>query len=297
MGMHREAELAYKWLASSQRADGAWASAYIDGTVTDPTLDANFCAYVATGVWHHYIATGDDFFARSIWSVVDRAIGFVVDMQAPDGSIYWARDEGYKTWPGSLLTSSSCIHLSLRCAITLAAELGHDRPDWELALGMLGTAIRRGVGFERRDRYSMDWYYPVLGGALRGQPARRRLEERWELFVIDGRGARCVSDRPWVTTGETCELILACAVAGMEQEARDLFRWVHLLRDADGLYWTGANYPGGERWPDEKTTWSAGSVLLAADALHGDGPTARFFYGDSLVPLQNFGDDLRPAST
>ena len=36
---------------------------------------------------------------------------------------------------GALLTGSSSIHASIRCAIAIAERLGHERPDWELSLG------------------------------------------------------------------------------------------------------------------------------------------------------------------
>ena len=36
-----------------------------------------------------------------------------------------------------------------------------------------------------------------------------RLDERHDAFVMDGRGVRCVGDRPWVTVAETCECALA----------------------------------------------------------------------------------------
>ena len=53
----------------------------------------------------------------------------------------------------------------------------------------------------------MDWYYPVLGGALRGAAAAERLARGWDTFVVPGLGVRCVSDQPWVTVAETCELV------------------------------------------------------------------------------------------
>ena len=42
----------------------------------------------------------------------------------------------------------------------------------------------------------MDWYYPVLAGALDRAAASDRIDERWSEFVIDSGGVRCVSDRP-----------------------------------------------------------------------------------------------------
>src|SRR5438105_7933983 len=58
-GLHAAAGRAYEWLAASQRQDGSWAMCYRDGTAVDPAADANFCAYVAAGAWHHHLATGD----------------------------------------------------------------------------------------------------------------------------------------------------------------------------------------------------------------------------------------------
>ena len=58
-GRRAEAERAYQWLAESQLPDGSWHHYYVDGGVEDPKFDANVCAYPATGVWHHFVATGD----------------------------------------------------------------------------------------------------------------------------------------------------------------------------------------------------------------------------------------------
>ena len=35
----------------------------------------------------------------------------------------------------------------------------------------------------------------------------------------------------------------------------------------DGSWWTGYVFTGDAYWPDEKPTWTAGAVLLAADTL------------------------------
>ncbi|HEV2757506.1 MAG TPA: prenyltransferase [Actinomycetota bacterium] len=276
---HDAAAAAYRWLAAAQRPDGSWAAAYRDGIVEDATLDANFCAYAAAGVWHHYTATRDVDFLAALLPVVDRAMGFVLRLQMAGGAIAWARDAAYRPWPGALLTSSSCIHLSLGCALAAAAELGLERLEWELARSALADAVAAGpAGFEEKGRFSMDWYYPVLGGVLAGAPARAHLAARWDEFVVDGRGVRCVSDRPWVTTGETCELVLALEAAGEWDRAAALFAWVQHLRCPSGDYWTGATWPEDVVWPRETTTWGAGAVLLAADALDGTSATSAFFH-------------------
>ena len=273
-----EAERAYRWLQFTQRRGGAWPASVRAGKIQDATLDANFCAYVAAGVWHHWLATGDETFVAELWPVVERAIDFVLDLQAPDGSVAWARDGSYQPWQGALLTSSSCIHLSLDCAISLAELTGNERPDWELSLTNLADAVAlRPESFEDKSQFSMDWYYPVLGGVLRDGAGRTRIDERWSDFVVEGLGSRCVSDQPWITTAETCELALALDALGRNDEARWLFDWVDHLRCGDGAYWTGATFPDGTRWPVEQTTWSAAAVVLVYDALCGTGATSGFF--------------------
>ena len=113
----------------------------------------------------------------------------------------------------------------------------------------------------------MDWYYPVLGGAVTGPAARDRLAADWDRFVVPGLGARCVADRPWVTGAETCELALALAAAGQTDAALEQVAAMQHLRDDDGSYWTGLVFADGVRWPVERTTWTAAAVVLAADAI------------------------------
>src|SRR5258708_18796154 len=56
-GRHHAVERAYGWLRATQRDDGSWPSYVIADAVTDPTVDANFCAYLAAGLWHHTVLT------------------------------------------------------------------------------------------------------------------------------------------------------------------------------------------------------------------------------------------------
>jgi hypothetical protein len=283
-GLRREAEHAYEWLAQRQRADGEWASYYhADGErVKDPNVDSNLCAYVAVGVWQHWRETGDRAFLDRMWPVVERAIRFVLDLQADSGAIWWARNAVGEPWDEALLTGSSSIHMSLRAALATAAEMGEDRPRWRAALVRLREALRhRPEAFGSRERWAMDWYYPILGGAVRGPAAARRLGAKWELFVVEGRGVRCVHDRPWVTAAETCELVMTLTAVGQHRQARQLFDWVQFLRADDGAYWEGWVWPEDVLWPDRTSTWTAGAVMLAAETLdRPDSPTAAILRGD-----------------
>ncbi|MDP9068711.1 MAG: prenyltransferase [Actinomycetota bacterium] len=274
-GCSDAATRAYEWLARTQQPDGSWAAGYLGSEIVDHTRDSNFSSYVAFGSWHHFLATGDRCFLELMWPVIERALEFTLALQLRTGAIAWARDARGTMWPSALLTSCSCIYMSIRSALLVAAALGRNRPEWELTLATLGKAIRgAGSEFQPKDRFSMDWYYPVLARVVQGAEARLRLNERWESFVIRGRGVRCVSDRPWVTAGETAELVLALWVAGLHVEANMLLEWVQHLREDDGAYWIGATFPDGTVWPRQKPTWGSGAVVLAADALAG-GITAR----------------------
>ena len=107
----------------------------------------------------------------------------------------------------------------------------------------------------------MDWYYPILGGALRGPDAAARIKQRWDNFVVEGLGIRCVDDRPWVTGAETCELVLALEAMGQHSVAHSQFAAMQHLREHDGSYWTGLVFADGKRWPEERTTWTGAAEI------------------------------------
>ena len=284
-GAVAEAERAFEWLMATQRPDGAWHTYYLaDGQVEEPRLDTNVCAYVATGVWHHFLSTGDAGHLEGLWETVERAIGFALGWQRPGGELVWSVDPDGTPGLYGLLSGSSSAYLSLRCAIACALELGLERPDWELAAGRLRQAIARGSdGLARKDQFAMDWYYPVLVGALDPGPAQERLEERWDEFVIEGCGVRCVSDKPWVTAAETAECAMALLSIGRGDLAGRLLEWIGQHRRPDGSYLTGIVYPQRSTFPSgECSSYTAAAVVLAEDALAGLSPAAQLFAGRSL---------------
>ena len=283
-GLHSEAERAYEWLRGIQQADGSWCTYYVADGVEEPRRDPNVCAYTATGIWHHWLLTGDRRFIEQCWPMVERAVEFTLRLQRPEGGITWSVDPDGTRGRFALLTGSASIFHSLRCALALAAELGEERPGWELAAGRLRFAVAYlPDAFEPKERWAMDWYYPVLCGALEGEEARERMWSGWDQFVMEGQGVRCVHDRPWVTTAETAECALALDSAGMPEEARVLLDWVQQQRHDDGAYWTGCVWPEGTRFPGgELSTYSAGAMVLAAHALDGRGPADGLFRGDTL---------------
>ncbi len=220
--------------------------------------------------------------------MVDGAVEFVLDLQTRRGEILWARHTDGTPWSFALLTGSSSICHSLRCAVAIAQELGHERPDWELSASRLSRVIRDDPdAFAPKHRWAMDWYYPVLAGAIAGDAGRERLSHRLDAFVMEGWGVRCVSDRPWITAAETCECAMAHLAVGEEATARTLFTWAQRLRTEEDRYWTGIVLPDEVHFPGgEQSTYTASAIILAADALAGKSPASGLFTRhDELPPL------------
>jgi hypothetical protein len=286
-GLHSEAERAYEWLAEIQRPDGSWHNYYLeDGTVSEAKLDTNVCAYLATGVWHHWRCTWDRGFIDNMWPTVARALDWVLEHRRHDGTILWAVEPDERPWDYALLTGSASIQHALRCGAAIGVALGELRHDWIEAADVICSVIAGAPHvFEDKTRWAMDWYYPVLTGALSGEAAKIRLAEGWTTFAMEGVGIRCVSDEHWVTASETAECALAFATIGDVATASDLLRWTRRHRRDDGAYWTGIVYPTEELFPDEEhTSYTAAAVILAADAITGASPAA-----DLFVPRPHLG--------
>jgi len=119
----------------------------------------------------------------------------------------------------------------------------------------------------------MDWYYPVLGGAVGGAAAKQRIDAAWDRFVVPGLGVRCVLPNNWVTGGESCELALTLWVMGESDRALEILQSIRHLRADDGLYWTGYVFDDRALWLFVKAgqfvqdgAWE-GDLRAAANAL------------------------------
>ncbi len=294
-GEREHAERAYQYLADTQLQDGSWWGQYGSAVPMDEShytgdgnekkiRDTNFCAYIATGVWHHHLLFGDPEFLNKYWPVVEKAMEFVLSLQSAHGEIRWAANDPLTPENDALITGCASIYKSLECAIRLAMAKGaYARVrEWSQARSNLGHALRSKP--ERFDRtwapksdFSMDWYYPVLAGAFTGQAAKARIAEKWDIFVAQEKGCRCVVDQPWVTVAESCELAMALLAIGQTSKANELFSWQHQWRSESGAYWMGYQYEQDVPWPVEQPAWTAAAVILAADAVSNATPASRVF--------------------
>ncbi len=278
-GAYADARRAFEWLCQTQLPDGSWYAAHVKGQVTDRTRETNHAAYIAVGLYHYLLVTGDLEFTRHMWPTAQRAIDFVLRHQNPPGEIFWAVSPQGRVDRMALLTGCSSISFSLKCALALARRMTDERPKWRKALEDLQNCLQnKPHRFNTtKARFSMDWFYPVLCGALTGPAAQQRIEHHWKKFVIQDMGVRCVSDRPWVTIAESCELVLALTAVGNRQQADILFRWICDHTFEDGTFKCGFTVPDMVVWPEEKITWTNAVVLMAADALYQLTPAGRMF--------------------
>jgi hypothetical protein len=273
------AHAAYDWMARHQLGDGSWFNYYLGARVKDTRLDTNVCAYVAAGIYHYLVATDDVDTAARWWPMVERAVDFVLRFQRVDGSFAWSLDSSGRVEPYALLTGSASIFHSLRCAVALAERLDAHRPAWELAAGRVGHALahHREV-FANKDEFAMDWYYPVLAGAMVGEDARQRLATHWSRYVMDGCGVRCVSTNEWVTAAETAETVLSLDAVGWGERALQLLAETNRHRHVDGSYFTGIAYPQEIVFPHAETTsYTTAAILLAVDAVTNSSSSAGLF--------------------
>ncbi|HEX7442464.1 MAG TPA: hypothetical protein VF320_01170, partial [Acidimicrobiales bacterium] len=77
--------------------------------------------------------------------------------------------------------------------------------------------------------------------------------------------------------------VLALDALGMDAAAVELLAWVQALRNEDGSYWTGMVYPEEATYPPlERSSYTAGAMVLAADALSRTTPASGLFRGEGL---------------
>jgi len=275
VGEYKAARDAFVWLADHQLDDGTWWESYRDSKPDKrERRETNFIAYVATGVWHHYLITQDDIWLASQFKMVASAINAVLRLQSNEGDIQWAFAADGSCMNDALVTGCSSIYRSLVCAERIAETLGLYHREWSRGRYALGVALKhKPERFDRtwapKTRFSMDWFYPILSGIYSPDEARLRIGERWNQFVEPGIGCRCVSDEPWVTVAESCELVMALIAAEMHTEAQQLFKDISQWRDEQGVFNTGWQFSDKVYWPEEQPSWTCAAAVLAADALTG----------------------------
>ncbi|PID75009.1 MAG: phenyltransferase domain-containing protein [Desulfobacterales bacterium] len=278
-GQYSRANMAFQWLAAKQNSDGSWFSSYINGKPEDTTCQSHMACYLAVGLFHLYLITKDTEMLHTYWPCMEKGIGFALKLQTGSGEIYWARSPQGKVDPMCLLAASSSIFISLKCALSIAWILGKEKDSWKNALAALGESIRHNPQAYNlsKSRFSMYWFYPVLCGAVQGKQAEDRIRRHWATYVREGQGVCCVSDQPWITIAETCELILTLCAMGRRDKAAMVFSWIQSKVYEDNTFWCGYTLPDMKIWPEEKFSWTNAAGIMAMDALYEGTDASRLF--------------------
>ena len=150
---------------------------------------------------------------------------------------------------------------------------------------IIDAIVNRPEAFEPKDRWAMDWYYPVLSGAMDVSAGKARLADGWATFVMDGLG---VALRRATSRGSPRRRRprrrIAFAAIGDFATATDLLRWT---RDAPPrrrfvLDRASCTPTASCSRSSEHTSYTAAAVILAADAITGAGPAAHVFTAAEL---------------
>jgi MMP endo-(1,4)-3-O-methyl-alpha-D-mannosidase len=303
------ARQAYQYLCDIQRSDGALpgqcgASVPMDAQnrhlvagKAKPLIDTNFTGYCALGVWHLYQISHDPADLERFSPLVNAAMEFVLTHQSQHGEIAWRAVETGEVLADvdALRTGNCSLYKSMEAAILIHQTLGRPTDALQQARACLGHALRHMP--ERFDRtwapksnFAMDWYYPVLCGLFDGHEAREHLLARRGEFIDDGLGCRCVTEQPWTTVAETCELAMALMAIDEKVRAKTLLSWCAPLRDDRGGFAMGWQSEEQIIWPDERPSWTAAAMVLALDAVHEMSPASQVLCGvlspdDEAAPM------------
>ncbi len=115
----------------------------------------------------------------------------------------------------------------------------------------------------------MNWFYPVLTGAIKGDKAKERIDAEWSDFVIEDWGCRVALDEDTTAVAETSELIIALTQVGEHERASKLMEWTLKLNDDKPGFCRGIKFPEQVPCPpdEERATWTSAALIMAIAAL------------------------------
>ena len=272
LGYKTQALKGLNWMVSNQNQDGSWYNLYQDEKPLELNKQTNYAAYVAVAGWHFYLINNDVNYHQEFWEPVKKGILFSLSLQHDNGAIAWNIDEFEKIDEDYLLTGCSSIAKSLECAIAICQVLGNQNyeSEWRIAHSKLISALENPSGIfdlkKDRSRFSMDWYYPILGGINSKNRINVLTTKIKDSFWIQDLGIKCVSDEPWVTVAETSECSIAYKKIGEDKIALELLHNAIAIVDGNGIPYMGWQFSENIYWPDETPAWTSAACILAADA-------------------------------
>lgn len=278
-----QADMGWNYLLKTQAEDGSWTGQYGNAaTIIDRIYlsrddqtqftDMNFIAYPAVALFHRFQHRGTEEAFPNLWAMTKRAIGFVLGFQKTDGSFPWSAEGVADGNTKALPAANASIHQSLKAAKALA-EVFAEPPDYIKRLENAITHLEAYLSIvdaAHSEGHAMDWYYPILSGAIKGPKAANLIDLNWPHFIHDDYGCRCVAHEPWSTTAETAELVMTMLRSGDETRAQQLLDTLKSHMDDDGAYWMGYQWAEDIPWPREKPSWTQAAVIIANLVPDGD---------------------------
>ena len=277
---------AFNWLTHHQNSDGSWYAKYYKTDAIEKNKPTHFSPYIAVAALHFFRIFNDINFLQSIWSSIELALNFSVELQQDNGTIPLSINNNNQIENDYLLTGCSSILKSIECSIALSKILNKTEniEKWKKAHLLLSNAIQDPDGkfdlIKDRKRFSMDWYYPILSGCLKQDEKSHYINKIFKDFYLDGIGIKCVIEEPWVTVAETSEFILALMCAGYDDEAKRLLFDVLNISDEEGIPFMGWQYEQNIFWPEEKPSWTAAALMLSADCVFDYSDASDLFKSD-----------------
>ena len=277
---------AFNWLTHHQNSDGSWYAKYYKTDAIEKNKPTHFSPYIAVAALHFFRIFKDINFLQSIWSSIELAVNFSVELQQDNGTIPWSINNNSQIENDYLLTGCSSILKSIECGIALSKILNETEniEKWKKAHLLLSNAIQDPDGkfdlIKDRKRFSMDWYYPILSGCLKQDEKSYYINKIFKDFYLDGIGIKCVIEEQWVTVAETSEFILALMCAGYDDEAKRLLFDVLNISDEEGIPFMGWQYEQNIFWPEEKPSWTAAALMLSADCVFDYSDASDLFKSD-----------------
>jgi hypothetical protein len=283
-----EAKKSFRWLKANQNEDGSWFSKYSSsGEPIETNKPTHFSSYISVGLLHYYKTFSDLDFLEEMWPSLKKATNFSIKHQTQKGTIPWSIDSKGDIENDYLITASSSILKSLECASAIEKILNLDlNPDWIMAYELLSNALRHPKGLfdlqKDRSNFSMDSYYPVISGCLNKNEIEEAIQQTLNNFYEDGLGIKCVREEPWITVAETNEFVIALVIGNKKDLAKKILLESTLISDKNNIPYMGWQYKEKIFWPNEKPTWTAAAMLLAADAVFGYTSAADLFLKNQL---------------
>ena len=270
-------DLAFKWLKNNQNKDGSWYAKYSNNDPIELNKPTHFGPYISVAALHYFKIFSDKDKLFELWETIKSAIDFSIDLQNSNGTIPWSIDKNNEIENDFLLTGSSSILKSLECAIAISKILDIDSNEkWTKSYESLAYAIRNPEGlFDKttdRSRFSMDSYYPIISGVLLDYEKEKYIKKIFKDFYVEGIGVKCVVDEPWVTVAETSEFIISLVISNELEEAKKILVEVMNISDSNDIPYMGWQYVENIFWPEEKPSWTAAALILAADSIFDFSP-------------------------